>query len=108
MFLRCAHFFPKLGCFFARAETDLGEFLRKLFGEKIEDFLRFGCAGCEFDTGVNVFGVLAKDHHVYLLRLLNRGGDTFEILNWPQTNEKIEELAKRDVQRPNTAADRSR
>ena len=35
-------------------------------------------------------------------------GDTFEVLDWPQADEKIEKLPKRDVERTNATAHGSR
>ena len=59
-----------------------------------------------FDAGVNVFGVLAEDHHVHFLRMLHRRGDAGEILHRPQANVEVEHLPQRDVQRADAAADR--
>ena len=103
IFLRRAHFFPKVRRLLACAEPDLVEFFGKFFGKKIEDLLRLGSPGRIFDSSVNVLRVLAKNHHVHLFRMLHGRGDTFEILDRPQTDEKIEKLTERDVERANAA-----
>src|SRR5687768_450265 len=55
-----------------RAEADLLELLRKFLREKVQQFLRFRRAGGILDSGVDVFGVLAEDHHVDLFGVLHR------------------------------------
>src|SRR6266581_468764 len=97
-------FLPKLGRFLARPESDFVELFWKLFRKKIENLLRLRRAGGVLDAGVNVFRVLAKDHHVHFLRMLHGGGDTLKVLDGPETNEKIEQLPERDVERTNAAA----
>ena len=106
--LRCADFFPEIGRFLLRAETDFVELLWKFLLKKIENLLRFRRARGVFDAGVNIFRVLAEDYHVHFLRMFDGRGDAFEVLHRSQANEKIEKLAKRDVKRANPAADRCR
>ena len=65
--------------------------------EKIENLLRLGRAPSVLDPRINVFRVLAEDHHIDFFRMFHRRGDSGEILNWAQTNKKIEELPKRDI-----------
>src|SRR5579885_2862449 len=101
-----AHFLPKLGGFFARAEANLVELPGKLLLQKVENFLRFWSAGGVFDAGVNVFRVFAEDHHVHFLGVFDRRGDTAKVLNRSQTDEEIEQLPQGHIQRPNPAADR--
>src|ERR1700730_14961706 len=106
VFFGCADFFPELSYFLTRPETDLVELFWKFIRKKIEKLFRFRGAGSVLDAGVNVFRVLAKDHHVHFLRMLHGRGDTFEVLDGPETNEKIEHLPERNVERTNAAADR--
>ena len=91
-----------------RAEANFRERLRKFLLEKIEHLLRFRCARSPLDAGVNVLRVFAEDHHVHLLRVFHGRGHTLEILHRPQTNEEIEHLPQRDIQRADPAADRRR
>jgi hypothetical protein len=58
--------------------------------QKIENFLRLRRAGGVFDSGINVFRVFAEDHHVHFFRMFDGRGDAFEVLNWPEANEKIQ------------------
>src|SRR5262249_41452534 len=72
---------PELFRFAFGSAPNLLEHFAKIFLQKIHDFLRFGCARRPFDSGINVFRVLAKDHHVHLLGMTNRRGDAFEPLH---------------------------
>mmetsp|Transcript_1099 Transcript_1099/g.1707 ORF Transcript_1099/g.1707 Transcript_1099/m.1707 type:complete len:442 (-) Transcript_1099:93-1418(-) len=65
-------------------------------------------AGLELDAGIDVFRVLAEDHHVHLVRLLHRAGHAVEVLHGPQADVEIELLAQRDVQRADATAHRRR
>ena len=94
--------------FASRAEANLRELLRKFLLEEIEHLLRFRRAGGVLDAGVDVFGVLAEDHHVDFLRMLHRRGHALEILHRPQADEEIEHLPQRDIERADAAADRRR
>src|SRR5262249_58566521 len=38
--------------------------------------------------------------------MLDGRGDAFEVLHWPQTNEKVKQLPQRHVERADSAADR--
>jgi hypothetical protein len=64
--------------------------------------------GLPLDAGIDVFRVLAEDHHVGLVRLLHRRGNALEILDRPQADIQIEFLAQRHVQRADAAADGGR
>src|SRR4051812_41961647 len=90
IFFRRAYHLPKFSGFFPGAESNLREILRKFFGEKIQNLLRLCRPRGVFDSGVNVFGVFPEDNHVHLIRIFHRGGDTFEILNRPEADIKIE------------------
>ena len=70
--------------------------------------VRFGRAAGVFDAGVNVLGILAKDHHLHFFRMLHWRRHTGEILHRPQANVEIQHLAQRDVERANAPADRRR
>ena len=70
--------------------------------------MRLRCARRVLNPGINVFRVFAEDHHVDFLRMFDGRGNAFEVLHWAQTNEKIETLPERDVERTNTATDRRR
>ena len=103
---RRADLFPKVRCFLLCAETDFVEFLRKFLLEKIEDLLRLRRARRVLDAGIDVFRVFPEDHHVHFLWVLDGRGDAFEVLHWPQTNEKIQQLPQRNIERANAAAHR--
>ena len=77
-----------------------------LFAQELDDLLRLLRFGRPLDTGVDVFRVLAEDHHVGLFRLTHRRRHALEILHRTQAHIQIQFLAQRDVQRTDTAADR--
>ncbi len=89
-------------------EADLAEFFREFFGEEVEYLLRLRRACCVFDTRVDVFRILAEDHHIDLLRMLDRRRNALEPPDRSETNEQVEHLPQRDVQRSDAAADRRR
>src|SRR5207247_10784845 len=66
------------------AEADFLELLRKFLRDKVEDLLRCRGSGGVLDAGVDVLGVLAEDHHVYLLRVFHRGGHAAKPAHGPQ------------------------
>src|SRR5436309_6245995 len=101
---RRADFFPEVSSLLPGAKANFIELFRKFFLEKIENLLRFGCARGVLDARINVFRVFPEDHHIHFLRMLNGRGDAFEVLHRPQTNEKIQQLPQRNIQRTNTAA----
>src|SRR5579862_8960324 len=68
--------------------------------EKLDDLLRLRRFSLPFDTGVNVFGVLAEDHHVDFFRRLDRTRHAVEVAHRTQAYVQIEELTQRDVERP--------
>ena len=88
---------PKLARFFFCSEPDLLELLWKFFSQKIENLLRLRRRGRVFNSGVNVFRVLAENNHVHFFRVFYGRGDTPEILNRPQTDVEIEQLPQRDI-----------
>ena len=81
----------------ARRGPRLGEHLPRVLGPALE-----------LDARVDVLGVLAEDHHVDLLRVLHRRRHALEPADRTQTDVEVEELAQRDVQGPDAAADRRR
>ena len=93
---------------FLLTKTDLLEFLREV---RLEEFENLDCrlaSRLEIDSGVNVLGVLAKNHHVDFFRMLHRARHAREILYRAQAHVEIEHLAQRHVERANAAADRRR
>ena len=52
----------------------------------------------ELNAGVDVFGVLAEDHHVGLVRLLDRRRHAGEILDRAQADVEVEFLTQRHIQ----------
>ncbi|MCY1214236.1 hypothetical protein D9M72_260440 [compost metagenome] len=85
-------------------ETDLLD--AHFLGEELDDLLGLGAAGLPLDAGVNVFGVLAEDHHVDVAGLLHRAGHAFEPAHRTLADIEIELLAQGHVERSDTAADR--
>ena len=90
------------------AEPDVLELLGKFLREEVEHLLRLGRAGGPLDAGVDVLGVLAEDHHVDFLGMLDRRRHALEPAHRPQADVQIEQLTQRDVERPDAAADRRR
>src|SRR5690606_13691171 len=90
------------------AEADLVEELRELALEEVEHLRRFGRARGKLDAGVDVFRVLSEDHHVDILRPGHRRLHALEVADGPETDVQVELLPKRDVERPDAAADRRR
>ncbi len=68
--------------------------------------LRLGRALLDLEAGVDVFGVLPEDHHVDGLGALHRRRHALEPAHRAQAHVEVEELAQRDVERADTAADR--
>ena len=61
--------------------------------------------GLEFDAGIDVFGILAEDHHVHLIGAFHRRRHALEPAHGAQADVQIQDLAQGDVQRANAAAD---
>ena len=74
--------------------------------QEFDQLLRFGRFRRPFDPGVDVFGVLAEDHHVEFLGMLNRARHAREVAHRPQAYVEVEHLAQRHVERADAAADR--
>ena len=60
------------------------------------------------DAGIDVFGVLTKDHHVGKFRMQQWTRHAGKPADRPQTHVEIQLLAQRHIQRPDAAADRRR
>ena len=99
---------PEVGGRLGSAETNLGKLFGEFLGDEVQDFLGFRSSGGVFDAGVNVFGVLAEDDHVHLLRSLNRAGHAGKILHRTQTHIQVEHLAQRHIQRADASTHRGR
>src|SRR5262249_8675509 len=61
-------------------------------------------AGQEFHTGIDIFGVLAKDHHVYVLRYADGRRNTIEVAYRSNASVQIEYLTERDVEASDSTA----
>src|SRR4029078_5993277 len=72
--------------------------------QESDDLLDFRAFGLPLDPGVDILAVLAKDHHVDELGPLHGTGHTLEVAHRSQTHVEVEHLAKRDVERADTAA----
>ena len=69
-----------------------------LLHQELDELLRLVALGLVLDAGVDVFRVLAEDHHVGLLGLLHRAGHALEVLHRAQADVEVEFLAQRHVQ----------
>ena len=76
--------------------------------QKLDDLLCFGRFRRPFDSRVDVFGVLAEDHHVDFFGMLDRARHALEIAHRAQADVEVEQLAQRDVERSDAAANRRR
>ena len=76
--------------------------------EEIDDLLCFGGIGVPFDAGVDVLRILAEDHHVDLLGLLDRRRNSLEVADGAQANVEVELLAQRNIERANAPTHRRR
>ena len=71
--------------------------------QELDELFGLVTARFELDAGVNVFGVLAEDHHVGLLGLFHRGRNTRKVLDGPQADVQVKLLAHRHVQTADAA-----
>src|SRR6056297_2247912 len=87
-----------------RRETDLGgaQFLL----QELDQLLHFLGACRVLDARVDIFRVLAEDHHVHQVGLLHRRADAGEVADGPHAGVEVQALADGDVQRADAAADR--
>ena len=72
--------------------------------QKFEQLFCFGRARLPLDADVHVFGIFTEDEDVQFFGMLNRGGNSFEVAHRTLTGIEIENLAQRDVERTDTAA----
>ena len=63
------------------------------------------CTICEFDAGVNVFGVLAKNDHIHIFGMLDRRGNARKITHRALADIQVERLAQGHIKRTDAAAD---
>ena len=74
--------------------------------QEAAQLLGFGRTGLDLEAGVDVLGVLAKDDHVDQFGVLDRRGHALEPAHRAQADVEVEDLAQRDVERAEAAADR--
>ena len=89
-----------------RREADLLD--AEVVLQDLDQALGLLALGLELDPGVDVLRVLAEDHHVGLLGLLDRRRNALEVLDRAQADVEVELLAQGDVERADAAADRRR
>ncbi len=83
---------PLLGARFHPDATVIGEadlVDPHLLAQEVNHLLRFGAVGLPFDTGVDVFGVLAEDHHIGQLRLFHRARRPLVVAYRTQTDVQV-------------------
>ena len=85
-------------------EADLGD--AHFLLQEIDQLLGFVRLGFKLDSGINVFGVFAEDHHIGLLRLFDGTGNAVKVLDRTQANVQIEFLTQRYVEGPNASPHR--
>ncbi|MNS57298.1 hypothetical protein D3C72_901810 [compost metagenome] len=71
-----------------------------------DHLLGFIAVRLPLDAGVDVFGVLAEDHHVGQLGVLDRARGPFVVTNRTQADVEIQLLTQGHVEGANTATDR--
>src|SRR5262249_51795455 len=91
---------------FGGTKADLLELLRKFLREEIEHLLGLGRARSVFDAGIDVFRVLPDDHDVDFLGMFHRRGHAVVPAYGTETDEQVQELTQRDVQRSDPTANR--
>ncbi len=76
--------------------------------EEVDEAFDLGRALLELLAGVDVLGVLPEDHHVDVLGVLHRRRHAREPPHRPQAHVQVHDLAQRDVEAADAAADRRR
>ena len=71
-----------------------------------DHFLGLFAIRLPLDTGVDVFGVFAEDHHVSQIRTLDRARGPFVVTDRAQADVEIQLLTQGHVEGANTATDR--
>ena len=77
-----------------------------LLAQELGELLVLVRTGLVLDAGVHVLGVLAEDHDVDRLGVLERRGHALVVLDRADAGVQVEVLAQRDVERAEAAADR--
>ena len=91
----------------ARIFPDLLLLCREHLGvQEVDQLPGFGSALLPLDADIDVFSVLAKDHHVELFRMLNRRRDTLVVAHGTNAGIQVEYLAQGYIQRAEAAAER--
>ena len=72
--------------------------------QEVDDLLGLVGLGFVFDAGIDVLRVLAEDHHIGLVRLLDRAGHAGEVLHRAQAHIQIKLLAQGHVERTDATA----
>src|SRR5258708_11073277 len=96
-----------------RLDADAGVFADVLLGpgecvvvEEVNAGVDVRGALFPLNARVDVFGILAEDHHVELLRMFYRRRHVVVVTHGPYTSVEIEHLTQRDVQRAYAASNR--
>src|SRR5262249_57843011 len=76
-----------------------------LLAEEVDDLLALRGSLDPLDPGVDVFRVLAEDHHVDLLRVLDWRRHALEVAHGPEAYVEVEHLSKRHIERAEPLAD---
>ena len=87
-------------------ETDLLKLLREIRLDEVEGLESNLGTRFEVDTGVDVLGVLAEDHHIDLTRVLHRRRHAGEPLHRTEADVEVELLTEGDVEGTDAAAGR--
>ena len=87
-------------------EADLGS--AHLLDDEIHHLFGLGRAGLVLHSGVDIFRVFAKDHHVTRTRVLHRRGHALKPAHRPQAGIEVQFLAQGDVQRTEPTPHRGR
>ena len=112
VFDRCTN--QTFGAFFrTRLNTDTAMFREAnflhahLFTQEFNHFLGVGRVSFPFDTRINVFRVFTEDNHIGQFRVFNRAWSALIVTYRTQADVEIQFLAQGNVQRANTATNRS-
>ena len=77
----------------------------RFFKKRLEFHAVFGTM-LKFDPGVDVFCVLAEDHHIHILRAFDRGRHTLIPAHRAHAGIQVQQLAQGHIQRTDTPANR--
>ena len=76
--------------------------------QKLNELGRTTRALFPLDTGIDIFCILAEDHHIDLVAVPNRGGYPFEVTNRSNASVQIQDLTQCDIQTAEATADGGR